>query len=176
MSNPQIASYGSWKSPITTDLIVSESIRLGLTVLDGSDTYWIEGRPSEGGRNVIVRRTADGQTTDLTPLPFNARTRVHEYGGGDFVVDNGTVYFSNFDDQRLYRVTPGATPEPVTPAANIRYADPVLDKERNRLICVCEDHTNTEREAVNMLVAVPLNGDKAQILIAGNDFYSTPRL
>ena len=88
MTNPQTAPYGSWKSPITSDLIVSESIRLGQTALDGRDTYWIEGRPSEGGRNVIVRRTADGTVADMTPLPFNARTRVHEYGGGDYTFHN----------------------------------------------------------------------------------------
>ena len=95
------APYGSWKSPITPDLIVSEIIRFGLTALDGQDVYWIEGRPSEGGRNVIVRYTPDGQRTDMTPQDFNARSRVHEYGGGDFVVHNGTIYFTNFEDQRL---------------------------------------------------------------------------
>src|SRR5213596_3199533 len=103
MSTTQIAPYGSWKSPITPELVIYDAIRLGLTILDGKDTYWIEGRPAEGGRNVIVRRGADGSLTDMTPAPFNARTRVHEYGGGDYVVADGTVYFSNFADQKLYR-------------------------------------------------------------------------
>ncbi|MBV9232280.1 MAG: S9 family peptidase, partial [Chloroflexi bacterium] len=177
MSNPQTAPYGSWKSPITSDLIVSESIRLGQTALDGRDTYWIEGRPSEGGRNVIVRRTADGTVADMTPLPFNARTRVHEYGGGDYTFHNGTIYFSNFVDQRLYRLTPGSAPEPITPEANMRYADPVIDRRRERLICICEDHTNTEREAINKLVSLPLDGSPGiRVLVAGNDFYSSPRI
>src|SRR5579883_2982928 len=105
MSEPKRAAYGSWQSPITSDLVVSESIRVGQVILQDRDTYWIEGRPAEGGRNVIVKRDARGVVTDLIPQPFNARTRVHEYGGGDYIVDGTTVYFSNFTDQRIYRVT-----------------------------------------------------------------------
>jgi dipeptidyl aminopeptidase/acylaminoacyl peptidase len=177
MSEPKLASYGSWLSPVTSDLVVSESIRLGQATLQGPATYWIEGRPAEGGRYVIVKRDASGAVTDLIPAPFNARTRVHEYGGGDYVVDGSTVYFSNFTDQRLYRVTPGSAPLPITPAADRRYADAIIDRQRDRLICVCEDHTNAEREAVNMLVSLPLDGiEDIHILLAGNDFYSTPRL
>lgn len=176
MAHPRVAPYGSWKSPITPDLLVSETVVLGLSALDGEDTYWIEVRPSEGGRSVIVRRAADGTTMDMTPPPFNARTRVHEYGGGDYVVDAGTLYFSNFADQRLYRVTPGAEPEAVTPTARLRYADAIMDRARDRLICVCEDHTNPECEAVNTLVAISLTGGQARVLVSGNDFYSTPRL
>ncbi len=108
MTQPIVAPYGSWKSPITPDLILAGTVRLGQIRLDGSDVYWTEGRPNEGGRNVLVRRTPDGRTTDMTPAPLNARTRVHEYGGGEFTVDRGTIFFSNFADQRLYRqVTPG---------------------------------------------------------------------
>lgn len=179
MSVSHIAPYGSWKSPITPDLIVSETVRLGLIALEGSDTYWIEGRPSEGGRNVIVRRAADGTTSDLTPQPLNARTRVHEYGGGDYIVHDGTIYFSNFADQRLYRQAPGAEPVPISPAVDIRYADATIDQQRRRLIAVYEDHTNTQREAVNMLAFLPLEnsaGEGAQMLVGGNDFYSSPRV
>jgi dipeptidyl aminopeptidase/acylaminoacyl peptidase len=177
MSEPKLAAYGSWQSPITSDLVVSESIRVGQVILQDRDTYWIEGRPAEGGRNVIVKRDARGVVTDLIPQPFNARTRVHEYGGGDYVIDGTTVYFSNFTDQRIYRVTPGTEPQPITPITERRYADAVVDRPRNRLICVCEDHTNAEREAVNMLVALDLSdGGNAHILAAGNDFYASPRL
>src|SRR6266702_639333 len=104
MLEPQVAPYGSWKSPITTDLIVSESISPGQVVLDGQDIYWSETRPSEGGRSLIARRTTDGMVTDVLPPPFNARTRVHEYGGGAFTVNNGEIYFSNFKDQRVWRL------------------------------------------------------------------------
>ncbi|GCF06733.1 S9 family peptidase [Dictyobacter arantiisoli] len=180
MGKLQVRPYGSWKSPVTTDLIVGETIRLGLVALEGEDVYWIEGRPSEGGRNVIVRRSPDGTLTDINPQPFNARTRVHEYGGGDFVVHFGTVYFSNFSDQRLYKQEKDHEPVPLTPANERRYADMVVDQQRNRLICVCEDHSNKEREAVNSLVAIPLDGSaidgQIQVLQSGNDFYSTPRV
>jgi len=99
------APYGSWKSPITADLIVKESIGLSQVQTEGHDIYWIEGRPSEGGRQVIVRQSADGTRTDINPPGFNARTRVHEYGGGDYAVHKGTVYFSNFADQQIYKQT-----------------------------------------------------------------------
>ncbi|MBN1979064.1 MAG: S9 family peptidase [Anaerolineae bacterium] len=170
----QIAPYGSWKSPITTDLIVSKTIGLGQIALDGQDVYWSEGRPSEGGRNVIVRRTPDGRTTDVTPPPFNARTRVHEYGGGAFFVFDGTVYFSNFADQRLYRQDAGNEPQPVTPEIALRYADGVFD--RQRAICVREDHTEPGREAVNAIASIDLESGDSQVLASGHDFYASPRL
>ncbi|TMC24124.1 MAG: S9 family peptidase [Chloroflexi bacterium] len=172
-----VAPYGSWRSPISADLIVTETMGLGMIVLDGADTYWIEMRPTEGGRSVIVRHTAEGVVADITPQGFNARTRVHEYGGGDFTVHNGAVYFTNFTDQRLYRQAPGAAPEPITSADNKRYADLVVDKQRQRLICVCEDHSGLEREAINTLVSIPLdNNGGIHTLVAGNDFYSSARL
>src|SRR6266481_1824578 len=114
MTEIKTAPYGSWKSPITSDLIVKESIGLGQVKLDGNDIFWIEMRPSEGGRQVIVRHTNDGQSVDVTPREFNARTRVHEYGGGDYAVHDGIVYFSNFGDQELYRQTPNSAPESIT--------------------------------------------------------------
>ncbi|MEM1172202.1 MAG: S9 family peptidase [Cyanobacteria bacterium P01_H01_bin.35] len=172
----QIAPLGSWKSPITTDLIVAGTIGLSSITIDGNDVYWIEGRPSEGGRNVIVRHTPDGQTTDITPPPFNVRTRVHEYGGGSFLVADGTIYFSNFADQRLYRQTSGTEPQPLTPEANLRYADGVIDKQRDRLICIQEDHTKGA-EPVNRIVSINLkNGEDIQILAEGYDFYASPCL
>src|SRR6185437_2111236 len=103
LNSPKIAPYGSWKSPITSDLIVEGSVGLSQPTFDGDDIYWLELRPTEAGRHVIVRRTPDGVRTDVNPAPFNARTRVHEYGGGDYVVREGMIYFSNFSDQRLYR-------------------------------------------------------------------------
>src|SRR5581483_11216006 len=150
---------------------------LGQIILDGSDIYWSETRPSEGGRVAIMRYTADGATTDVLPLPFNARTRVHEYGGGSFTVSEGTIYFSNFVDQHLYRVSPGSTPESVASQSGLRYADMVMDRQRGRLICVGEDHANPGQEAINKLISVSLTGaERVQTLVSGNDFYSSPRL
>ena len=77
MATSHIVPYGSWKSPITSDLIVAATVGLGQIVLDGDNIYWSEARPTEGGRNVIVRWTPNGHTTDVTPAPYNVRTRVH---------------------------------------------------------------------------------------------------
>jgi dipeptidyl aminopeptidase/acylaminoacyl peptidase len=173
----QLVPYGSWKSPITSDLIVSNIIAFDRIAIDGPDIYWTEMRPAEGGRYVVVRRTPDGIATDVTPSPFNARTLVHEYGGGAFVVAGGIVYSSNFADQRLYHQAPGAPPEPLTPPGAWRYADAVVDDRRGRIICVREDHTDPAREAVNTLVSIDLRRpSEGRVLASGNDFYSSPRL
>jgi hypothetical protein len=118
---PMIARYGSWKSPITSELIVAQSIALSETRLDGDRCYWLEGRPQEQGRFVVVSSDAAGTAaTDLTPKSFSARTRVHEYGGASWTVVDGVVYFSNFADGRLYRTRDGASaPEALTPARAI---------------------------------------------------------
>jgi dipeptidyl aminopeptidase/acylaminoacyl peptidase len=177
MSGPKKAPYGSWKSPITSELVASATVMLEQIVLDGEDIYWIEMRPTEEGRNVIVRRTPDGQISDMISAPFNARTRVHEYGGGAFAVSDETIYFSNFVDQRIYRKKPEVLPYPITLEANLRYTDFAIDRHRDRIICVREDHTSSDREATNTLVSLELkNGKDSQVLVSGNDFYSSPRL
>ena len=176
MATSHIAPYGSWKSPITSDLIVAATIGFSQIVLDGDEVYWGETRPSEGGRTVIVRWSPDGQTVDMLPAPFNARTRVHEYGGGSFTTSQRATYFSHFPDQRLYRQLLGEEPQPLTSAGARRYADAVVDHRRNRLICVCEDHTTPDKEPSNALVSVDLRTGTVQTLVSGNDFYSSPRL
>ena len=173
---PTTAPYGSWRSPITPDLIVAGATSLGQVAWDGPDLYWVEMRPDEGGRMVVVRRSALGEIDDITPKPFSVRTRVHEYGGGAFLVDNGVVYFSNFADQRLYRQDPGNAPRPITPEAPLRYADGVIDRRRGRIICVREDHSGPG-EPVNAIVAVDITGEGPQeVLYSSSDFCSTPRL
>src|SRR5215468_1940704 len=107
------APYGTWTSPITAQTVASAALRLGSIALDGDDIYWLEGRSSEGGRNVIVKRNASGGITDVTPPPTNVRSRVHEYGGAAFIVSRGTIYYSEFADQRIYRLRPGAPAEPL---------------------------------------------------------------
>src|SRR5262245_1545852 len=94
-NEPKMAPYGSWRSPITSDIVVAKSIGLSDARLDGDDVYWLETRPQENGRSVIVRRRNDGSTYDVIGVPYSARTRVHEYGGGAWTVAGGSVYFSN---------------------------------------------------------------------------------
>jgi dipeptidyl aminopeptidase/acylaminoacyl peptidase len=185
MSKPQELPYGSWLSPITSDLIVAQSISLQDVMFDGPDIYWIEGRPQEAGRCVLVRRTPDGQTVDVTPAPLSARTRVHEYGGAAVLVSGGIAYVSDFRDQRLYEIAAGAAPRPLTPAPenpqapdrSLRYADGRLDPGRNRWIGVRQDHLRSLQEPENTIVAVDLDvGGPGLVLERGSDFYSNPRL
>ncbi len=167
--------YGSWKSPVSAQALVTEVVTLGSVRLVGKEIYWIESRPSEGGRCVLMRRSGDGQISECTPAPFNVRTRVHEYGGGAYAVYGQVVYCANFADQRLYRVAPGAPPQPLTPEGAWRYADGVVDSPRQCLYCVREDHTG-QGEAVNTIAAVDLCSGESQVLVSGNDFYAFPRL
>lgn len=161
--------YGSWPSPLTASRVTAGALRLDHIQLDGEDVYWVEGRASEGGRYVIVRRTADGAITDVTPTVFNVRTRVHEYGGAAYTVDRGTIYFANFADQRIYRQRSGAVPDPITAEGGF-YADFRVDRTRDRLISVREDHSKAG-EAINTIVAI---GGGETVLVSGADFYSDP--
>ena len=178
MTSKRTATYGSWTSQVTSDLVSSGAIRFdGQIEIDGDELYWVEMRPTEAGRYVVVRRSRDGRTSDVTPTPYNVRTRVHEYGGGAYKVDRGTVYFSSFADQRLYRQNPGSTPEPITPEGSMRYADGVIDHRLERMICVCQDHTKNDKEPENYLAAIDIHGTgQVRKLISGNDFYSSPRV
>ncbi|MEM8637631.1 MAG: S9 family peptidase [Cyanobacteria bacterium P01_G01_bin.54] len=171
-----ISPFGSWRSPITSTAIVSSSIGLGGVALDGDTLYWLEGRPSEGGRNVLVQRRADGTVKDMTPPPLNVRTRVHEYGGGAYLIAQGKIYFVNFADQRLYRQQPGATPEVLTSENRRCYTDMVLDAQHDRLLCVCENHEAAGQEPTNTIASIDLGTGAVQDLIAGSDFYTSPRL
>lgn len=179
MTQQTTAPYGSWKSPITSDLIVSEVVGLNQPAIDGEEILWIEMRPSEGGRNVIVRRQISGLISDVLPAPFNARTRVHEYGGGDYVARSGSIYFSNFTDQQVYLKLRAGELQPITSVEGMRYADHVYDAQRNRLISVREDHSTAGSQARNTIVSIELSAAEqgaAQVLVYGNDFYSSPRL
>ena len=178
MNQRRVAPYGSWASPITIDLLLDGAVALGrgTTRWDGTDLYWTEMRPMEGGRQVIVCRR-DRVNMDVTPGGFNARTRVHEYGGAHFAVSDGTVWFANFADQRVYVQKRAVDPVAITPAADIRHADLLVDPSRSRIYAVREDHTTGAPEAVNTLVALDWSGEREAIKVAaGNDFYSSPKL
>ena len=183
MKSMAASPYGFWTSPITSDLVVADSIRLEQVALDGDAIYWTETQPQKQGRTFVYCVGADGEPERVTPDDANAfsiRTRAHEYGGGSFAVSDGVIYFSNNIDQRLYRQDAGRPPSPITPAPAgtavdaFRYADGVIDRRRGRMVCVREDHTGAG-EAITTLVAVDLSGATAtQVLISGNDFYSRP--
>ncbi|MEB3229264.1 MAG: S9 family peptidase [Synechocystis sp.] len=176
MTTPKIAPYGSWRSPITADALLAGSIGLGGVCVSDGNVYWLEGRPAEKGRNVLVEKNAQGEQRDLTPAPFNVRSRVHEYGGGAFLVADKTVYFTNFADQRLYAQPLDGDPRPLTPAGPDRFADFVLDQPRQRLMTVCESHREDGPEPENYLAVVDLQTGMVTPLTQGHDFYSSPRL
>jgi dipeptidyl aminopeptidase/acylaminoacyl peptidase len=174
----KLLGFGAWRSPITSELIVSETIGLSQLKVRGDETYWVESRPAERGRNVVVRYKPSSGAQDINSSPFNARSRVHEYGGGAFLVGPDSVYFSRFDDQFLYRqADSGGNPILVTNAPNLRFADGVFDATRNQIISVCEDHTNAGQEPRNYLASVSLD-DKGKVtpIVSGADFYASPRL
>lgn len=173
---PKTAPYGTWASPLRAADVAAAGRRIGDLVADGSDLYWGETRPEEGGRVTIMRLGPDGAITELIPAPYNARTRVHEYGGGAITVADGVVYFSNFSDQRLYRLIAGAAPVAVTPAGPWRYADGIIDRLRNRMICVREDHSASDHEPKNEIVSIDLATGDVRALATGADFYASPRL
>jgi hypothetical protein len=199
----RVAPYGTWASPLSARDVAAGALRLVAVSIDGDDIYWVEGRPTEGGRYVLVRRGADGTIADAIPAAFNVRSRVHEYGGGAYAVADGEIFFVNFADQRVYRIGGSASRHPpsvpgsatrdalsvplaITPPGAWRYADLVIDAPRRRLIGVREDHSIAGREPVNTVVSIPIpfgesaeNGDAlspGDVLVSGDDFYSTPRL
>jgi dipeptidyl aminopeptidase/acylaminoacyl peptidase len=178
MPERTVAPHGAWRSQIRIEDVVGEVILLAEPWIDGDDVYWLEGRPTEGGRRVLVRARADGSTADLTPAPANVRTRVHEYGGGSYVVAGGVVVYSEFGDSRLYRLDPGAEGAvPITPAGPWRYADLRADLPRRRFYAVREDHSSgVPADAVSTIVAVPLDGGEPSVLVGGPDFVASPRL
>ncbi|HET7308384.1 MAG TPA: prolyl oligopeptidase family serine peptidase [Gammaproteobacteria bacterium] len=168
--------FGSWPSPITPGLICERGDRLAEPRFADGALYWIEGRPAEGGRGVLVRRNADGSVVDLTPAPFSVRSRVHEYGGGAVAIGSGTLYFVNNDDQRIYAHQAGDVPQPLTEASACRYADLQYDPSHHRLLAVLEDHGKGDQSPENRLVAVDCATGGVATLASGADFYSTPRI
>ena len=174
-----VAPYGAWSSPITSALLVTDAVRLGYVSTEGDDVYWVEGRPSEAGRSVIVHRDQDGTVRDVFGPDFAARTLAHEYGGRCYVVHDGVIFFSNFADQRLYRIDPGSSPKAITnepkhPRA-WRYADPIVTLDGGHIVCVRERHD--AENVINDLVAIAADGSSApRVLASGRDFYAAPTL
>ena len=175
----QTAAFGSWKSPITAELLVADVVRLSNPTSDGDAIYWVEGRPQESGRYVLVQRDREGNVRDALPEGFGVRTLAHEYGGLCYAVRDGVVYFSNFEDQRIYRLDPGSAPTPITAepphARSWRFADPVVTRDGAHLICVRERHEGSD--VINDLVILPTDGSApARVLAQGHDFLAAPAL
>lgn len=180
----RVAPYGTWISPITLDTLVANAVGLSFPLEAGDHVYWCEARPSEGGRSVVIRmpRTGGGRPRDVFGPGIDARTAVHEYGGLCVAVSGHTVFFSNWSDQRLYKVVPGGAPIPITPEPPVprawRFAAPVVTADGGHLVAVRETHADPDvpAQVVNDLVLVQTDGSGVRVLAEGHDFYSHPVL
>jgi dipeptidyl aminopeptidase/acylaminoacyl peptidase len=175
----RIAPFGSWRSPVGAELVASATTGPRETWVEDGAAWWLERRPAEGGRSVLVRAEPGGEPADVTPPGFDVRSLVHEYGGGAYAVHRATVVFSNFEDQRLYRQELGAEPVPITPqppaARSLRYADMDVSPDGRWIACVRERHEG-EGIPTNELVLLPSDGSaEPSVAAAGADFYGSPR-
>lgn len=182
------APYGSWKSPLTADVVSGASKRLGGTAVDGHGRLiWLESRPTEAGRGVLVKEPAKAgdEPSDITPKEYAVRTTAQEYGGGAFRIFGDTVIFSNYKDQRLYKHSidsKDSSPLPITPDYGeplVSYADGIFDPRFNRYVTVREDRRQDALNSTTEIVAIGLNGQNIQepkVLVSGSDFYAFPRM
>ena len=177
MTTKKQSQYGSWESVFTPEKIIEGGLRFNEIRIDNQDIYFLEGRPSESGRSVIIKHNQDGTTTDIIPKKFNSRNAVHEYGGGSFTVKDEIVFFTNWEDQLIYKVSADKiTPitEPSDIPMGIRYADLTLSNDSKWIFCVRETHIK-DKEAQNEIVAVSTISSEIIVLASGRDFYSSPR-
>jgi dipeptidyl aminopeptidase/acylaminoacyl peptidase len=158
-------------SPIARDIVVTGTLAFSQLRAHEHDTYWLESRPRSDGRRTLVRHRS-GFATDVTPSWFDVRSRVHEYGGGDYIVTPRTTYCTAHDDQNLYRCEVGAAPIPLTREPHLRFADGVYAPRA--LVVVCEDHRGAAPE--NYLARVDVDTGAVARLVSGADFYAYPRL
>lgn len=174
------APYGSWRSPISALDLAASGHPVSGAAWVGDDVWWLELRPSEGGRLAVRARDAHGRPVDILPAPWNARTRVHEYGGGAWAVTpDRTLVFSEFTDQRLYRLDAGSTtPVALTPAGHgFRFGE--LSVRDDDVIAVRETYAGDT--VTRDIVAVPLDGGAAddaagiRSVVAGSHFLAAPR-
>ena len=186
MNKKRTAPYGAWESPVTTDLVAGKTVGLGPLQADQGALYWLEARPNENGRSVLVRRGTDGRIHDLTPAPLNVASRVHEYGGGAFFVTDGRVVFSDKGTGAVWLIDGDAPARQITAVDGCRYTDFAFDPVRGRVLAVREDHRikpgAVAAEARAAIVALditgrmPPNENAGQMLVDGHDFLAAPRL
>ncbi|HEU0160457.1 MAG TPA: prolyl oligopeptidase family serine peptidase [Hyphomicrobiaceae bacterium] len=170
----QRTPFGRWPSPLSPRLAAAGSRRFGTLAAGAQALYWSQSRPEQGGRQSIFAGSTDGGVREVLPAPFSARSRVHEYGGGEFLLADDTLYFVNDGDQQIYAVAQGQAPKRLTEAAGMRFADLVLDRRRRRLIGIGERHAGATPK--NMLLAVNLADGAVRELAGAHDFYASPCL
>ncbi len=186
MSEPtvkRVQPFGTWRTPVTSELVVAHAVRLSDVAVDGDEVLWSEERPAEEGRIELVRRSTDGTTVDLLGHGFNARTAVHEYGGGAWWTHDGVVWFANWADQRLYRRDVSGACQPLTPQPVVergdRYADGDLSPDGSRIACIREHHPPEGRGAIDVrneiVILAADEPSEPDVLVSGPDFVLNPR-
>jgi len=176
MVHPKITEFGGWVSPFSADLVTANNLRINSPRVYRGSVYWVEQRPSEGGRAVLMRQTDTQTPVDVTPKGVSVGSRVHEYGGGEYCFVDDTAIYCQLSDQLLYQISlaqPSAEPRVITADNGLRYADMVYDAPRNRLIAVVEDHRQAG-PPVNSLASVDLTSGATAVLVSGDDFYASP--
>ena len=172
--------YGAWPSPISPEMLTQQSVKISEPSALGEDVFWIESRPNEKGRNALVKRTKNGECTDVLPEPHSVRTRAHEYGGASYLVTDEFIFCVLDADQRIYIINRNTHElRPLSQEGHYRYADFSWDARLRRLLCVREDlhkinhslHIYERSE----IVAIDMSGSVV-VLVSGADFYSNPRL
>ena len=176
----KILPYGSWPTPVTSELVVRAARAPAGVAFDGDCVWWSESRPEEAGRTAVLCRAADGSVTEVLPAPWNARTAVHEYGGGEWWVRGGVLWFADWATQQLHRVGPDGVPVPLTPGPavprGLRYADGDVSPDGSTLLCVQEEHPVGGGEAVNTIVRLYAGLPSGPaVVVRGADFVSDPR-
>jgi len=173
MSIPHVEPYGSWKSPITSELIVSKSHIFGFVDIDMDYVYYDELRPYERGKTALMRNNKKRVEEEMLPENFSVRTTAHEYGGRSFYLKENDLFFVSFNDQRIYKVDREKKIEPITAEKNnLRYADIIFDKKRDFIFCVQEEHMKNG-EVVHSIIKIKLDTGKTQVIASGHDFYSS---
>lgn len=167
--------YGAWQSPVTAASIFEAADNVSYLSVENNQLYFVESKASANGKNVLFKLSAQNTAIQLTSSDVSVRTRVHEYGGRPYLVDAQDIYYSQFADQKIYRISQNPVPEAIT-SENLRYMECITDQKNNRLICVREDHRGIG-EPINTLVAISLSGTNEEtILFEGTDFVSAPTI
>ena len=168
---------GFWPAPLSAEQVAQASVSLDQVQLQDDAVYWRESKPREGGRFTLCRWTNDAGVVELLKPPFSVRSRVHEYGGGEWCLGGRHVYVVNAEDQQVYQLDlqDNAHPRQITDAPNTRFADLQYDAVRQQLVCITEEHTNDSR-IINRLACINIDNGSITVLHEGGDFYASPAL
>ncbi len=172
----QKTAYGFWPSSITADYVTAQSTRYSETKLHHNTLYWLETRPNEKGRSVLVCYE-NQQTNEVLPASFSVRTRAQEYGGSCYCLTDDAIYFVNDQNQAIYQFKKDTQNiQQLSADGHYRYADLIIDSHHQQLIAVREHHQDRKQHPLCEIIAIDLDDGACKVLVKGDDFYSNPRV